>query len=407
MRCSNSRSPALLWTTAPFHRTFSAIDAEEFPKRSAPEMISFILVALSIWGAVHAYVFWRLASIPWVNEHISPLALAITAFLLWSSYFVARVLDARRLQAVSWPIEEVAANWVGIVFLLFSALLTVDVVTLGGWVLHEQAPAIRGWAAVIAGLLSLVGLVQGIRPAVVTDCEVELAGLPPARDGTVLLHLSDLHLGNLLGRRWLADLIQRVNRIKPDIIVIAGDLVDGNVGRVEPLQDLLKELRPPLGVWAVTGNHDYYAGVDRCVRLMEGAGFRVLRDSHKEVVSGIVMAGVDDLTVRQGLETANQAMNSTLANRPAGATILISHSPVQAEKAAATGTGLMLSGHTHKGQLWPFNYLVRMRYPLLAGRYQIDGMTVIVCRGTGTWGPRMRLWQPGEMVRIKLRAPKS
>jgi predicted MPP superfamily phosphohydrolase len=365
-------------------------------------VISFILVALSIWGAVHAYVFWRLASIPWVTGHFSPLALAITAFVLWSSYLVARMLDSKGLQRVSWPIEYVAANWIGLLFLLFCALLTVDVVTLGGWLFHQEAPAIRGWAVAIAGLLSLAGLVQGLRPPVITDCEVQLAGLPPERDGTVLLHLSDLHLGNLLGRRWLGQLIERVKRMKPDIIVVAGDLVDGNVGRVEPLRELLAELHPPLGVWAVTGNHEYYAGLDRCVRLLEAAGFHVLRDSHAQVVPGIVIAGVDDLTVRQGSEAANHAIDNALANRPAGATILISHSPLQAEKAARQGAGLMLSGHTHNGQLWPFNYLVRMRYPLLAGRYELDRMTAIVCRGTGTWGPRMRLWQPCEMVRIRL-----
>src|SRR4051812_17340571 len=169
-------------------------------------MTSFILLALSIWGTVHAYVFWRLASIPSVTEHLSPMALAITAFVLWSSYVVGRMLDAKGLQRVSWPIEYLAANWIGLLFLLLCALLTVDVVTLGGWLFQGEAPALRGWAVAIAGFLSFVALIQGIRPAVTTECEVQLAGLPPDRDGTVLLHLSDLHLGNLLGRRWLASL---------------------------------------------------------------------------------------------------------------------------------------------------------------------------------------------------------
>lgn len=369
-------------------------------------MISFILAALSIWGAVHAYVFWRLASIPWVIEHVSPMALGIIGFVLWASYVVARILDARGLQKISWPIEYVAANWIGIIFLLFWALLTADVVTAGGLLFAEQTPAIRGWAVTIAGLLSLLALLQGMRPPVVTNHEVQLTGLPPERDGTVLLLLSDLHLGNLLGRRWLRKLIDRVNRMKPDIIVIPGDLVDGNVGRVEPLRELLTELRAPLGVWAVTGNHDYYAGIDRSVRLFEHAGFHVLRDAHKQVLPGLIMAGVDDLTVRRGLDSGKHAIDNALANRPIGATILLSHSPLDAQKAAEAGAGLMLSGHTHNGQVWPFNYLVQMRYPLLAGRYQVGGMSVIVCRGTGTWGPRMRLWQASEIVRITIRVAK-
>jgi len=367
-------------------------------------MAWFLIRILSIWGALHLYVFWRLASIPWVTQYITPVALIVIRVALWSSYVVARVLDAKGLQAVSWQIEFIAANWLGLLFLMFWALLAVEVLTLGGWLFREQAPTLRGWAVAIAVLLSVVALIQAIRAPVITDYEVQLPGLPPERDGTVLLQLSDLHLGNLLGRRWLGSLISRVNQMKPDIVVIAGDLVDGNVGRVEPLRQVLKGLHAPLGVWAVTGNHEFYAGLERSVRLLEDAGFRVLRDRHEQAAPGLILAGVDDLTARRQFGAEDHAIEKAMANRPQGATILLSHSPWQAEKAAAAGTGLMLSGHTHNGQVWPFNYIVRMRYPLLSGRYQVNGMTAIVCRGTGTWGPRMRLWRPSEMVRVKLRA---
>src|SRR5262249_4085089 len=149
---------------------------------------------------LHLYVIWRLASIPWIGGHLSPLALIIIGIALWSSYVVARILDEKELQSVSWPIEYFAANWIGLLFLMFWALLGVDIFTLGGWLFHEQAPAIRGWAVAIACLLSVVALIQAIRPPVVTEYEVQLPGLPRERDGTVLLQLSDLHLGNLLGR---------------------------------------------------------------------------------------------------------------------------------------------------------------------------------------------------------------
>jgi predicted MPP superfamily phosphohydrolase len=367
-------------------------------------MAWFLIRILSIWAALHLYVFWRLASIPWIAQHASPPALIVSAVALWSSYVVARILDEKGLQAVSWPIEYLAANWIGLLFLLFWAFLVVDILTLGGWLFQAQVPTIRTWAAATATFLSLVALIQAIRPPVVTDYEVQLPGLPSERDGTALLLLSDLHLGNLLGRRWLGSLISRVTEMKPDIVVIVGDLVDGNVGRVEPLREVLQGLRAPLGVWAVTGNHEFYAGLERSVRLLENAGFRVLRDQHEEVAPGLVIAGVDDLTARQQMGAQNHAIDKAMANRPQGATILLSHSPWQVERAAAAGTGLMLSGHTHNGQLWPFNYFVRMRYRFLAGRYQVNGMTAIICRGTGTWGPRMRLWRPSEMVRVKLRA---
>jgi predicted MPP superfamily phosphohydrolase len=367
-------------------------------------MAFFLSTVLSIWAAIHLYVFWRLASIPWVAEHFSSIGLVIAALALWASYVFVRILDSMGLQSVCWPLEYLAANWIGVLFLLFWALLAADLVTLGGWLFVKQVPAIRAGATLTAGALSLVALIQGLRPPVVTDYEVHLAGLPPERDGTLLIELSDLHLGNLLGRRWLRHLIDRLNQMKPDLIVVVGDLVDGNVGRVEPLRQVLKELRAPLGVWAVTGNHEFYAGVERSLRLFEEAGFHVLRDQSAQILSGLVIAGVDDLTARQQFGATNHGIEKALANRPPGATILLSHSPWQAERAAALGAGLMLSGHTHNGQLWPFNFLVALRYPLLAGRYEVNGMSVIVCSGTGTWGPRMRLWRPSELLRVKLRA---
>ena len=137
-------------------------------------MALFLIRILSIWGALHLYVFWRLASIPWIAQHLSPPALIVTAVALWSSYVVARILDEKGLQALVWPIEYVAANWIGLLFLLFWAFVVVDILTLGGWLFQSQLPTIRTWAAAIATFLSILALIQAIRPPVVTDYEVEL-----------------------------------------------------------------------------------------------------------------------------------------------------------------------------------------------------------------------------------------
>jgi uncharacterized protein len=363
----------------------------------------FLITVLGIWAGMHIYVFWRLTSIPFVAAHISHLTLVVSGVLLWSSYALARILDSKGLQSIAWPIEYLAANWIGLLFLLFAALLVTEVVTFGGWLLVKQAPAIRSWAVAGACMLAVFGFLQALRPPVVKDYEVALSGLPPERDGTTLIAVSDLHLGNLLGRRWLKDLTQRLNTMNPDLVLVLGDLVDGNVGSVEPLREILQGLKAPLGVYAVTGNHEFYAGLERSVRLFEESGFQVLRDRNVQIAPGLILAGVDDLTARQQFGKADNAIEKALGNRPAGGVILLSHSPLQPERAARAGAGLMLSGHTHNGQIWPFKYLVSLRYPLVAGRYQVDGMAAIVCRGTGTWGPRMRLWRPSELVRITLR----
>jgi uncharacterized protein len=342
--------------------------------------------------------------VPLAAAHLPRQALLLAGLVLWTSYPLARILGAKGLQAVAGPLEFLAASWIGVLFLLCSALLVTDAVTLGGWVLPRFSPALRGWAAGFALLLSIIGMLQGLRLPVLREYEVQLAGLPAERDGLVLVAVSDLHLGTLIGERWLKRLVDRVEELRPDLLLVVGDLVDGNIGHVESLLLHLNKLRAPLGIWAVTGNHEYYAGLDRSIALFEAAGFSVLRDRWAQITPGLVLAGVDDLTARRQSGHDDRPVEKALADRPAGASILLSHSPLQADKAAAAGVGLMLSGHTHNGQIWPFNHLVAFRYPLMGGRYQVDGMTVVVSRGAGTWGPRMRLWWPSEIVRIKLKA---
>jgi hypothetical protein len=140
--------------------------------------------------------------------------------------------------------------------------------------------------------------------------------------------------------------------------------------------------------------------------ILDSAGIRLVDNEWVQVTEGFVLAGIDDLTSsrhRPGEGEAN--LDRALANRPEITTLLLSHTPWLTDRAAAAGVDIMLSGHTHNGQIWPFNYLVKTRYPFIGGGYDIDSMTLIVSRGTGTWGPRVRLWAPGEITLISLRVP--
>jgi len=216
--------------------------------------------------------------------------------------------------------------------------------------------------------------------------------------------MSDLHVGALLGKKWLDARVALVQAERPDIIVLLGDIFEGHGAPQKELLQSLHSLAAPMGVWAVLGNHEFHGRDTTGTPLMNIDGVRVLNNSFAELRPGLVLAGVEDLTANHRAKLGGDPVLKALKDRPEGATILLSHTPWQAEKAAAAGAGLMLSGHTHAGQIWPFSYLVKRVYPLLEGRYNIDGMTVIVCRGTGTWGPRMRLWRPGEILRVTLRA---
>lgn len=364
----------------------------------------FITLALSVWAVMHAFVFWRLCSVPWIAAHFSRQTIWLTAFALWVSFPLARILETTKAGQLAIPLEIAASTWVGILFLLLCALLVVEVGTAGGWLFRKAAPALRGWAAVVGLMLSVIALSQGLRQPVIRNHEITLEALPPERDGLVIAHASDLHLGTSIGQRWLRKQVERINFLEPDIIVLVGDIVDGNAVRVEPLVPVLGQLRAPLGVFAVTGNHEYYAGVDQSVALFERAGLTVLRNRTITAAPGLAIAGVDDLSVRKQFGMRDDPLGSALNQATAGATILLSHSPVQTKRAAGLGVDLMLCGHTHNGQIWPFNYIVALRYPMIAGLYMAGSMQVLVSRGAGTWGPRMRLWKPGEILRITLRS---
>lgn len=362
----------------------------------------FVITVLSVWSLMHLYTFWRLAKLP-VFAPVPRWIWWVGGLLLWFSYPFARYLDRNGLVSeISRVLELCGATWMGVLFLLVTALLASELVTGFGLWKAFSIPVRLGFL-VLALVLSAVGIVQGNRPPKVESLELALPQLPAQLDGLRVVQLTDLHLGTILGERWLAARLREVRTLAPDLIVVTGDLVDGNARHVERLLPFLRQLKAPLGVFAVTGNHEFYAGLEPSVRLLREAGFTVLRDENVEVRPGLVLAGVDDLTARRQYGIQHEALEKALKNRPQGACILLSHTPWQVEKAAQLGAQLMLSGHTHDGQIWPFSYLVRLSYPYLGGTYRVGGLTLHVSRGTGTWGPRLRLWKPAEITLITLR----
>ncbi len=356
---------------------------------------------------MHIYVFWRAASVPVLKRYIPRKLLIGAGLVLWATFFLGRVYGHQGTSPLANTLELLGMNWMAVLFLLFVSLLAMDLVTGFGFLVPRLAPSIRGIALVAGAVLSLFALVQGVRPPVVQNYEVYLPNLAHEMDGTVLVAMSDLHLGSLLDERWLEARVAQVQAQQPDLVVLLGDLFEGHGKPQGELLPVLRRLSAPLGVWVVPGNHEFHRPHNTSTFLIEEAGFQLLRNCWAEVRPGLVMAGVDDLTASRRSGQSGDPISKALAGRPPGATILLSHTPWQADKAATAGVGLMLSGHTHGGQIWPFGYLVKRVYPLLGGRYEVDGMTVIVCRGTGTWGPRMRLWRPSEILRLKLRTGRK
>ena len=359
----------------------------------------FGTILLSAVTLLHIYVFWRAASVPLVRRKLSTKQLCLAGLALWACFFLGRKLGHGGAGVFSASLELLGMNWMAALFLLAVCFLAADILTGFGLFLPRITPHLRSLALAAGGILSATAFVQGLRPPVMVNHEVRLEGLPAGLDGTVIAVLSDLHLGSLLGENWLSARITQVRGQKPDMVVLLGDNHEGHGSRPEELVPVMSGLSAPMGVWAVSGNHESHGRRGETASFVEKAGFTVLDDSWTEIRPGLVLAGV-----RYSRRVSSGSIERALAGRPPGATVFLSHAPDGAEKAAAAGAGLMLSGHTHGGQIWPFGYLVRRRYPLLAGRYDVDGMTVIVSRGTGTWGPCLRLWLPGEILRVTLRS---
>ncbi|HPJ73137.1 MAG TPA: metallophosphoesterase, partial [bacterium] len=216
-----------------------------------------------------------------------------------------------------------------------------------------------------------------------------------------LAAIADTHLGTILGADWMKALVNRVERERPDAILLLGDILEGYGNDPEELIPVLRGLAAPLGVWSVPGNHESYGRETVTREILDGAGFNQLFNTHTEPLPGLVLAGIDYRREREGEEN-DERLVQALGGKPEGVAILLSHSPAPAEAAAGAGVDLMLSGHTHGGQIWPWSLLVKTRHPWLAGHYRVGSMQIIVSRGAGTWGPRMRLWQPGEVSIVVL-----
>jgi uncharacterized protein len=370
-------------------------------------MSIFGTVLTTVVTLLHLYVFWRLDALPVRRKRVNRKLFISSAIVLWGLFFLGRMYGGHESGLLSLALEIAAMHWMASVFLLAVGFFAADLITGFGFLFRRQVPRLRtpgffGGVAMVA-----IAHAQGLRPPVVEQHELPVAGLPAALDGVSLVMMSDMHTGEMgLGERWMRARIAQVMALKPDLVVLVGDMFERSTDPAT-MAPVMRQLRAPLGVYAVRGNHDTYRPNRRDVagEILREAGIRLLQNEWVQPAEGLVLAGIDDLTSSRRNGSAGEAyLDSALTGRPDLPTILLSHTPWLTERVTAAGVELMLSGHTHNGQIWPFTYLVRHQYPHVGGRYQLEGTILIVGRGTGTWGPRMRLWLPGEITLVRLRA---
>jgi len=262
-------------------------------------------------------------------------------------------------------------------------------------------PAVRPAFLVLVLLTSalwMVGFYSARHPSVerVTIYSDKL----PAGPGLRIAQISDVHLGILIGKQRLDRILERLNELQPDILVSTGDLVDAEAHYVDGLSSRFAAYQPRYGKFAVTGNHERYAGLEHALDFHVRSGFKLLRWEAADVTETVTLAGVDDPAVRASKTDEARILDAIPAGR---FVVLLKHQPVIDPQSRFD---LQLSGHTHNGQIFPFGLLVKTVYPLIEGRYDLPGgRQLYVSRGTGTWGPPIRFLSQPEITLIELKRP--
>ncbi len=368
-------------------------------------MLLFVVIFLAVYGGMHALVWWGVA--PLLKGHPLLPSLALIWMVLMIGMPVAvRLLDHGGYPGLARPLAWVTYIWMGFVWLAFATFAVQGSIQLLRRVSGFPPVAAHGPTAAVALLLlvTAVGLygifeAQDLR---VETVRLESAKLPDGHPGWRIVQVSDLHLGLIHQQEALAPIVVRIAQLRPDLLVATGDIVDAELSHLDGLSLLWQEVEAPLGKYAVTGNHEYYAGLDQALAFLERSGFTLLRQASHSPAPHLTLIGIDDPGRGQTAEDA--PLPDVL--RAEGFTVLLKHRPVP-PKHAEGRFDLQLSGHAHRGQIFPFNLLTRLRYPLQDGLHALPGGSwLYASRGTGTWGPPMRVYSPPELTLFEI-VPKG
>ena len=369
---------------------------------------------------VHAYVALRL--LPGVvGAAGAPSAWVLGVLLAVSAGLVP--LGLRRRKGKRTP-EEVRRSdllaWASLTTMgLFSSLFVLtalrDAVALLLWLaglvglLHVSGHWLDLSAigvVALALLITLVGLYNARKPPRVKTVDIPLKDLPPALHGFKIAQISDMHIGPTIKRPAMKYVVATINKLDVDVVAITGDLVDGNVYELSRHVAPLAGLRSRHGTFFVTGNHEYYSGVQPWLKYLPTLGVRVLLNEHVILLhhhAPIVLAGVTDFSAASYDTSHRSDVALAITGAPRAAVkVLLAHQPRSAPAAVAAGFDLQISGHTHGGQFLPWNFFVRLQQPFTAGLHRVKNMLVYVSRGTGYWGPPKRFGAPSEITLLRL-----
>ena len=377
-------------------------------------MLLFFGIFFTVYGLLNFYIFLRgwqsLAAI----EPARPYYIGLFLFL-GLSFLGGRLLERFWPSPVSAALIWAGSYWFGAILYFILALVFLDLLRLTNAIVpwfpssvNTGYPVVKAWLAggiaLVVVLLLGAGTINALHPKI----HRMTVTLPKTLEGAQSMSIavaSDVHLGTLIGRGRLQNLVETVNDLEPDLILLPGDIVDEDLGPVirQNLGAMLGQLHARYGVYAVTGNHEYIGGVDAACEYLREHGVTFLRDSVVRLNNGLIVAGREDLSIRQFKGHGRTPLARLLAGIDAShPLILMDHQPIRLNEAAESKVDLQLSGHTHDGQLWPLTYITRAVYQLSRGYMRIGQTHYYVSSGFGTWGPPARLGNRPEVVFITL-----
>jgi uncharacterized protein len=376
------------------------------------QFLIFFSIVLTLYALLNAYLYFHVhafAAMPAARGCFTGVFLFLAA-----SYLAGRLLERFHPGALSAFLVWIGAFWLGAMTYFFLLALLLDLVQVVVWIAGVQ----DRWSA----LLTAHGRLGGLAAAGLVACLL-LAGYLNARNprlrrvpiavgkalpGGAPLRValaSDIHLGTIICRRRLRRMVERINSVDADLVLLAGDVIDEDLRPVieQNLGEELRRIRSRHGVFAVNGNHEWIGGAERADAYLEEHGVTVLRDAVAEPLPGVLVIGREDRSARQFAGRRRAPLADLVAALPAHALrILMDHQPMHLDEAEAQGIDLQLSGHTHHGQLWPFQYITRKVYEISRGYGRRGDTQYYVSSGAGTWGPPIRLGNTPEIVLLHI-----
>ena len=374
--------------------------------------IIFLTVFFSLYGGLHFYAFLKFKSAFLPNTGMTIVVILLMGFMVFAPVLI-RLFERSGYDLSARVMAYVGYTWMGLLFIFVSSAFLFDIykllLSVSQWVANLDLSLIRlspRQTFMISLFLTILISVYGAFEAITIRTEhviIRTSKLPKGIDRLKIVQVSDIHLGLIVAEKRLERILSKVTAANPDILVSTGDLVDGQMANIDGLAAMLRDVPVKYGKYAVSGNHEFYADIDKSLGFTRQAGFQVLQGETVNMSDIITIAGIDDEAGYSNGLNQELSEKSVLSKIPRDKFVLfLKHRPVLENEAMGL-FDLQLSGHAHKGQIFPFSILTALSFPADSGLLKLNqGARLYVSRGSGTWGPPIRFLSPPEVTLIEL-----